>query len=72
MNSKDKAFLDKFYVKELRNLTVLGNFGATGFSIMGGFKCYSTYQSKNDKIAPIRVPQPNFYILSLLLVEMGH
>ena len=35
MNSKNKAFLEKFSVKEKSNLTGLENFGATWFSIVG-------------------------------------
>ena len=33
MNSKDKSFLEKFYVKESNNMISLENFGAGGFSI---------------------------------------
>ena len=35
MHSKNKAFLEKFSVREKSNLTGLENFGATGFSIVG-------------------------------------
>ena len=35
MNSKNKAFLEKFSVREKSNLTGLENFGATGLSTVG-------------------------------------
>ena len=34
MNSKDKAFLQKYFVKESSIVISLENFGATEFSIM--------------------------------------
>ena len=56
MNSKDKAFLNKFCVKESSILFVLENFGATGFSTMGGLGWYSPYQWKNDQISTYQSP----------------
>ena len=47
MNLKDKAFLEKFSVKE----SSIRNFGATEFLIMGWLVWYSAHQSKNDQIS---------------------
>ena len=54
MNSKDKAFLKKFCVKESSNLISPENFRATGLSMMGGLEM--------TRLPP---PQPNFYILPI-------
>ena len=61
MNSKDKAFLNKFCVKESSILFVLENFGATGFSTMGGLGWYSPINEKMTKFPPIRVPSTKFF-----------
>ena len=37
MNSKDKSFLEKFYVKESNNMISLENFGAGGFPLQLGW-----------------------------------
>ena len=78
INSKDKAFLEKFRVKESSNLIGLENFWATGCSIMAGLERYSLHQSKNDQISTHHSSSPNFYflqikaLLTLLLLEMRH
>ena len=51
MNLKDKAFLEKFRVKEWNILIGLESFGATEFAIMGWLGLYSPHQSKNDQIS---------------------
>ena len=50
MNSKDKAFLEKFCVKESSNLIGLENLGTAGFSITAVLGWYSPCQSKSDQI----------------------
>ena len=78
INSKDKAFLEKFRVKESSNLIGLEKFWATECSIMAGLERYSLHQSKNDQISTHHSSSPNFYflhikaLLPLLLLEMGH
>ena len=66
MNSKDKAFLEKFCVKESSNLIGLENFGATGFSITAMLGWCSPHQPKSDQISTHQSPpMPHFYILSM-------
>ena len=52
MNSKDKSFLEKFYVKESNNMISLENFGAGGFSITTGLGCYSPISEKGPNLYP--------------------
>ena len=50
MNLKDKAFLEKFPIKESSILIGVGNFGATLFPITSWLDWYPPGQSKNDQI----------------------
>ena len=52
MNLKDKAFLEKFCVKESSILIGRENFGATQFPIMGQLRWYSPHQSKMTNYPP--------------------
>ena len=77
MNSKDKAFLEKFCAEESGNLTGFENCRGTGFFIIAWFGWYSPYQSKIDQIFTHQSPPSKFYILMkallpLLLLEMEH
>ena len=77
MNSKDKAFLEKFCAEESSNLTGFENCRGTGFFIIAWFGWYSPYQSKIDQIFTHQSPLSKFYILMkallpLLLLEMEH
>ena len=79
MNSKDKAFLDKFCIKKSRNLITIKNFGATDFSIIGGLGWYSLRQLKNDQIsthqsnphpAPTHHPTKSLHLLIKALLPL--
>ena len=62
MNSKDKAFLEKFCVNESSNLTALENFWAAGFSITARFGGTPTISHQTPpKLPP--PPPPNLYNL---------
>ena len=67
MNSKDKAFLKKFRVKESSNLIAQENFGATEFPVMGELGRYSPHQSKNDQIFTYQNPHTKFLIWKSIL-----
>ena len=58
MNSKDKAFLEKFCVKESSNLIGLENLETAGFSITAVLGWYSPCQSKSDQIFTHQSPSP--------------
>ena len=55
MNAKDKAFMEKFPVKESSIAIDLENFETTVFSIIGGLGWYSLHQSKNDQSLPHQI-----------------
>ena len=55
MNLKNKAFLEKVYVKESNNLISLENILATQFSIMCGWGGTLLISQKVNKSPPIRV-----------------
>ena len=59
MNAKDKAFLERFPIKESSILIGLENFGATVFCIIGGLGSPPINQ-KMAKSPPIRVPVTKF------------
>ena len=56
MNSKDKATLEKFCVKESSNLICLGNFWAAGVSSTAVLGWYFPNQSKSDRMSTHRSP----------------
>ena len=71
MNSKDKAFLETFCVKESSTLIGLGNFGATGFSITAVLGQYFLHQSKSDQVFHIpsmKTLLPHYYLESEIKV----
>ena len=59
MNAKDKAFLERFPIKESSILIGLENFGATVFSIIGGLGSLRI-NKKMTKSPTIRVPFTKF------------
>ena len=58
MNSKDKAFLEKFCVNESSNLTGLENFWAAGFSITARFGGTPTISHHTPPKLPPPPPPP--------------
>ena len=71
MNSKDKAFLGTFCVKESSTLIGLGNFGAIGFSITAALGQYFLHQSKSDQVFHIpsmKTLLPHYYLESEIKV----
>ena len=59
MNSKGKAFLEKFRVRESSNMIGLKTFGARGFSIMAGWPDTPTISQKMTE-SPPRAPSTKF------------
>ena len=64
MNSKDKAFLETFCIKESSTLTGFENFGAVGYSMTAVLGQYFPYQSKSDQVFHIpsmKTLLPHYY-----------
>ena len=59
INLKDKAFLEKFFVKESSILIGVENLGATEFPIMSWLRWYYPHQSKNDQMFTQGISNPN-------------
>ena len=79
MNSNDKAFLEKFSVKESSILIGLENFVAKVFSIMGRLGWHPPSIKRWPNLHPSEPPPPDFYILPwekpyapLMFFEIDH
>ena len=80
MNSKDKAFQEKFCVKKSSILTGWEIFVITRFSIMGEVVCNCSHQSKRDQISTHKSAVYQFFTSSpedsnlppLMLLEIEH
>ena len=61
MQSKEKAFLEKFCEKESSSLIGFENFGAAGFSIIVRLGWYYPQQSKGDQMSTHQIPPIKYF-----------